>query len=52
MRKISRGIGTIATLKKPLFKQDNRISSIPIYPIYLHELTVIDYISMDVIGGE
>ncbi len=39
--------GTLITTKEPVFKQRNKISKIPPYPMFLKELTVIDSLKMD-----
>jgi len=39
---VVRNMGVIITIKSNVFKQNNKISSEPIYPIYLKELTVVN----------
>ena len=43
-------MGTLITLKENMFKQKNKISRTPIYPIFFSELTVIPSVKMDYIS--
>lgn len=44
--------GTLVTLKENVFKQGNKISKTPVYPIFLSELSVIESINMDCLGED
>lgn len=40
-------MGVLIVTKEPVFKQKQKISKTPIYPIFLKELSVIDSIKVD-----
>ena len=39
----------LETTKKPVFRQGNRISQTPVYPMHLHELEIISNIGFNLI---
>jgi hypothetical protein len=41
--------GTLISLKENLFKQDNKISKKPIYPMFLNELQIIKSLKIELI---
>lgn len=42
-------MGVVITTKQPVFRQGNKVSKEPIYPIFLSELQSVNSIKMDVI---
>ena len=45
-------MGVLVSLKQPVFKQGNKISKDPIYPMMLTEIEIIDSIGMEVINAK
>ena len=45
-------MGVIIKLKSNVFKQGNKISLNPIYPIYLKDLTVVNTTSVEVVSNK
>lgn len=47
---VGKKMGTLITRKRPIFKQKNKISKIPSYPMHLTELEIINQFQIDVIN--
>lgn len=45
-------MGVLVSLKQPIFRQGNKLSKDPIYPMMLTEIEIIDSISMEVIDAK
>jgi len=45
-------MGVIITLRSKVFKQGNKVSLNPVYPIYLKDLTIVNTTSVEVVSNK